>query len=241
MHKPESLMNLKCGLVLRCGVRCLPNPTRAQRGNNAASGAIAHIRSHALEIFIRNYLWRLGTSTPILREDVCFQQFVHDFFFLPQVFSNTTNVSKFGSADFQQRLSDRTDGTSSVKPRVRHYASFPGILSATYATPAPTASATTLPAGRVGQRGQYIKCTHRVMCKRGPRFQREPDYGRNGHFRDPEMCKTLIQCCIPFPYSKGTVRTVRISRRKLILYHRNIIRLSWIYLMCISRWRKSLP
>ncbi|XP_059695502.1 neuronal PAS domain-containing protein 2 isoform X4 [Haemorhous mexicanus] len=64
-----------------------------------------------------------------------------------QVFSNPTNVSKFGSADFQQQLSNRTDGTSSVKPGVHHYPSFPAILFATYATPAPTASATTLPAG----------------------------------------------------------------------------------------------
>ncbi|GAB0178909.1 neuronal PAS domain-containing protein 2 [Grus japonensis] len=64
-----------------------------------------------------------------------------------EILSNPTNVSKFGSADFQQQLSNRTDGTSSVKPRVRHYTSFPAILSATYATPAPTASATTLPAG----------------------------------------------------------------------------------------------
>ncbi|KAJ7425300.1 Neuronal PAS domain-containing protein 2 [Willisornis vidua] len=67
---------------------------------------------------------------------------------LSQVFSNPTNVSKFGSADFQQQLSNRTDGTSSVKPRVHHYTFFPAILSATYATPAPTASATTLPAGK---------------------------------------------------------------------------------------------
>lgn len=84
-------------------------------------------------------------------------------FFLPQVFSNPTNVSKFGSANFQQQLSNRTDGTSSVKPRVRHYTSFPATLSATYATPAPTASATTLPAGRVGQRGRCIKSTCRVI------------------------------------------------------------------------------
>ncbi|KAF4799959.1 Neuronal PAS domain-containing protein 2 [Turdus rufiventris] len=65
-----------------------------------------------------------------------------------QVFSNPTNVSKFGSADFQQQLSNRTDGTSSVKPRVHHYPSFPAIFFATYATPAPTASAATLPAGK---------------------------------------------------------------------------------------------
>ncbi|KAI6079734.1 Neuronal PAS domain-containing protein 2 isoform X1 [Aix galericulata] len=62
------------------------------------------------------------------------------------ILSKPTNVSKFGSADFQQRLSNRSDGTSSVKPRVCHDTSFPATLSATYATPAPTASATTLPA-----------------------------------------------------------------------------------------------
>ncbi|XP_068780678.1 neuronal PAS domain-containing protein 2 isoform X4 [Struthio camelus] len=64
-----------------------------------------------------------------------------------QIFSKPTNVSKSGGADFQQQLSNRSDGTSSVKPRVLHYPSFPAILSATYATPAPTASAATLPAG----------------------------------------------------------------------------------------------
>lgn len=94
-------------------------------------------------------------------------------FFLPQVFSNTTNVSKFGSADFQQQLSNRTDGTSSVKPRVHHYSSFPAILFATYATPAPTASATTLPAGRT-KKMMYKVCTQSNkasgLCKWGPRF-----------------------------------------------------------------------
>ncbi|PKU43785.1 neuronal pas hypothetical protein [Limosa lapponica baueri] len=81
-----------------------------------------------------------------------------------QILSNPTNVSKFGSADFQQRLSNRTDGTSSVKPRVRHYTSFPAILSATYATPAPTASATTLPADKPQQRPiDSINATH--SCK----------------------------------------------------------------------------
>lgn len=57
-----------------------------------------------------------------------------------------------------------------------------------------------------------------------------------------EMCKTLIRCRVPFQYSKGAVRTVRIFQRKLlILYIGNIIRLSWMYLKCISRWRKLLP
>lgn len=87
-------------------------------------------------------------------------------FFLTQIFSKSTNVSKFGSAGFQQQLSNRSDGTSSVKPRVSHN-SFPVILSAIYATPAPTASATTLPAGREGQRRQCVKHMHKVRRRMG--------------------------------------------------------------------------
>ncbi|RMC06651.1 hypothetical protein DUI87_16089 [Hirundo rustica rustica] len=79
-----------------------------------------------------------------------------------QVFSNPTNVSKLGSADFQWQLSNHTDGTSSVKPRVHHYPSFPAILFATYATPAPTASATTLPAGKEDE-VEHIACKNQVI------------------------------------------------------------------------------
>lgn len=136
-------------------------------------------------------------------------------FFLPQVFSNPTNVSKFGSADFQQQLSNHTDGTSSVKPRVRHYTSFPAILSATYATPAPTASATTLPAGRVVQRVWYIKCTCRVVRWMGS------VNGALGFSRSLTMAKTTIlerlKCArhwysdmCPSNISKEVVRPIRI-------------------------------
>lgn len=58
-----------------------------------------------------------------------------------------------------------------------------------------------------------------ALCKQGPRFQWEPDHGRSGHFRDTEMCKTLIQYCVPFQYSKGAVRTVRIFKRKLLILY----------------------
>lgn len=138
--------------------------------SSAASDAGSHVhRSDTLESFTKNHLWRLLMSTSYLRRRPLFLLVYSCLFsfFLTQVLSKPTNVSKFGSADFQQRLSNRPDGTSSVKPRVCHDSSFPVILSATYATPAPTASATTLPAGREGQRRQCVKHVHRVMRRMG--------------------------------------------------------------------------
>lgn len=169
MHKPESLMNLKCGLdfEVRCALPCKPSSC------TALSRAVLPVVLVLMcsDLMNWNLLLRLiyedyWCPPCILGEGLCFYWFILDwlFFFFPtQIFSKPTNVSKFGSAGFQQQLSNRSDGTSSVKPRVCHNSSFPVILSATYATPAPTASATTLPAGREGQRRQCVKHMHRVM------------------------------------------------------------------------------
>ncbi|TRZ16096.1 hypothetical protein HGM15179_011028, partial [Zosterops borbonicus] len=98
-----------------------------------------------------------------------------------QVFSNPTNVSKFGSADFQQQLSNHTDGTGSVKPRVHHYPSFPAILFATYATPAPTASATTLPAGKE-DKVEHVAWKNQTNLSKGQLAKLEANFINPRHY-----------------------------------------------------------
>lgn len=252
MHKPESLMNLKCGLGFE--VRCiLPSQSSSCTVlSQCCSFSCVQVRCPG-SLYLELFMKLMPTPYPRRRPLFLLARSWLFYFFLPQILSKPTNVSKFGSADFQQWLSNRSDGTSSVKPRVCHDTSFPATLSATYATPAPTASATTLPAGREGQRGRCIKHAHRIIrrtgCANGAcepwravSFSGSLITAEMAISEITEMCKTLIQCRVPFPCSKGAVRTVRIFQRKLlILYIGNIIRLSWMYLKCISRWRKLLP